>query len=135
MFFVFFCIFGITTLVVTLLRLLKSKIAIKVELNSQSEILKCYFSTKKFEEIPFDALAFAFTERYSHNSLTIYKTFLGTREQLVKKKLTELIGLRVTLSWQKKQLREIAFKLEKQGIHKTLADNRDLPLWERIISN
>jgi hypothetical protein len=135
MFIVFFCLFGIPTLAATLPKLFKSKIPEKIVIDEETEKLRIHFSKRNIKELPFDGLTYALTERWGHNSLTFYKTFIGTRGQLVNNKMTELIGLTFSLSWKKSQIREISKELQKQGIRITLAENRDLPLWERIISN
>ena len=60
-------------------------------------------------------------------------TFLGTRGQLVTRKLTEVIGFKRTFSWNKQQVYEIVAELENNEILELQGENRELPLWERMI--
>ena len=131
----FFFLFGVPTLSVTLPILIKSKIPKMLVIDTKAGKMIIHFNKKNITELNFDELTYSITEHKLHNSLTLYKTFIGTRNQPVNKKLTELIGMNFSLSWKKYQVREISKELKKQGIKTILAENRDLPLWERIISN
>lgn len=119
---------------IALYRILKSKIAREISLDK--EMLLIVFKKDEKLEIPIDNLAYAITHTHSnHVGLTMFKKFEGSRGQDVFKKVTELIGRKVTFSWKKQQLLEIRDAFDEMGITQTKADNQDLPLWERILSN
>ena len=110
-------------------KLIKSKIPREIQIDSKNEICTIIYSANDKVETPFENLGFA----ENASSLTLYKTFVGTRGQDVFNKITEIIGLQLTLSWKIVHIREISDELTKQGILQTKADNRDLNLWERLI--
>lgn len=129
-------IFGIPVFLGTIGRLFKSKVPIGVGLDFEHEIFRIAYSKKNIQDIPFNELGYAKVgEHSSHFALTIYKTYIGTRGQLVFNKVIELIGMPLTFSWKKWQIAEICSELERLNINQTKAKNADLPLWERIISN
>ena len=128
--------FGWPFITVTANKLIKSKIAREIQLDMTNNNCQLVFSKKNVMDIPFDQLAYAVVGNHkSHFALTIYKTYIGSRGQTVFTKATEIIGLRVTFSWKVRQITEIANELEILNIEKIKASNKDLPLWERIISN
>ena len=117
-------------------KLLSSKIAREILIENEAERVKVIFSKTNQIIIPFEMLAIAISNSHSsHIGLTLYKTYAGTRGQLVKNKVVELIGLDLTFSWKKQQVLAIVEELQKLNILEVKAENRDLPLWERIISN
>jgi len=129
-----FAIFWVPVALIALYRILKSKIPSGISISDLE--LKIEYSKKEKIEIPLEGLAFAVTNHHkSHIGLTIYKKFEGSRGQDVFKKVTELIGRNFTMAWKKEQLQEIHDSLKSAAVTETKADNRDLPLWERILSN
>lgn len=130
----FFIIVGIPTLIATIPKLLKSNIPKKVKIDADNEQLIMFYGKNHFDAVFFDELAYSFNNKYSHNYLILYRTFAGTRGQLVKKKMTEMIGMEKTRSWKIDQIDEIGRKLQELGIQSIVADNKDLPLWERMLS-
>jgi hypothetical protein len=129
-------LFAIPIWIIFTKRLITSKIPKSIKIDHQNAELSVIFSSKSKLTLSFDELGFAVSNKFkSHIGLTIYKIFLGTRGQLVTKRITEIVGLNFTTSWKKNQVAEIIEELEKLGIVKTKAENRDLPLWERLLSN
>ena len=85
------------------------------------------FSKKNIVKINLTDLAYSFSNKQAdHNSVTFYKSFVGTRGQMVYKKVTEVIGINYTLSWKKQQVNEIQSVLSDLGIQQRVADNDDL---------
>jgi hypothetical protein len=127
-------IFWIPIALIALYRISKSKIAKEVSVLSDKLVI--VFNKDESIEIPIVNLAYAITEAHkTHIGLTFFKKFEGSRGQDVFKKVTELIGRNITVAWKKEQILEIKSTLEKLEITKTTAQNQDLPLWERILSN
>ena len=115
-------------------RLFKATIPRQIHLDSEQRTFIIIYSKKKFETIDFDQLGFSKVDSFgNYICLTLYKTFLGTRGQLVTKKLTEIIGFKRTFSWNKQQVYEIVAELENHQILELQGENRELPLWERMI--
>lgn len=122
-------LFWVVIIIGTFRKLIKSKIPVEIQIDSKNEICTIIYSANDKVETPFENLGFA----ENGSLLTLYKTFVGTRGQDVFNKITEIIGLQITLSWKTVHIREISDELTKQGILQTKADNRDLNLWERLI--
>ena len=124
---------GIIVIPITLKRLLSSKLVCELTFDDEKQTLKIRFSGS-MEMLQYENLAFAYnSENNSYNELTLYKTFVGTRGQLVKTHLTDIIGLKWTTSWKKSQVEEIVHSLTVRNIVSYLPANKDLPLWERYI--
>lgn len=130
----FFVLVGIPTLLAVIPRLFKGKIADKVELDQSRRTLTLGYGKGREQTLDFDELVFAFTVHDCYDSLVFFKTFTGTRGQLVTKKLTELIGLGVTVSWKQNQLREIRDELLKTEVERIDDPSRNLALWEKLLS-
>ncbi len=130
-----FVLLGMPLLLATFSQLIKSKVPVKIEIDSNAHELILFFSKKNSTKLRFDDLLFSYCEKVSHNCLTIYKTFVGTRGQIVTKKMTILIGLPMTLSWKKQQLKEIETAFQELEIPVIDDEHKHLPLWERLISN
>ena len=126
----------IPVLVVTLKKLFASNIAGEITIDREENFCRIAFSKKNIVKINLTDLAYSFSNKQAdHNSVTFYKSFVGTRGQMVYKKVTEVIGINYTLSWKKQQVNEIQSVLSDLGIQQRVADNDDLSIWERIISN
>ena len=121
-------------LLVTISRLAKSKVPTQIQIDTLGRKVIINYSRSKVEELVFEQIAFSKIDPFgSYVCLTFYKTFEGTRGQLVTKKLTDVIGLKWTLSWKKHQVFEILAELESNNILEMEPENRELPLWERLI--
>lgn len=128
-----FLVTGIILIPITLKRLLFSKIASELTIDDDNQLLTLKINGQ-LEEIPFENLGYAFNNQHmSFNELTIYKTYIGTRGQVVKSYLTDIIGMMYTTSWKKSQVVAIAEAFEKMPIIKFKPEHKDLPLWERFI--
>jgi len=127
--------FWLPVVLVTLSRLFKSKIAKAIVVHHENHEVEIHLNKKKILKVRFDQLSFAVSGNNFHRGVTFYRTYIGTRGQLVTQKITEVIGVKYTLSWKMSQLVEIVNELRANQINETKAENRNLPLWERIISN
>lgn len=126
--------FWAPVLFVTMSRLLKAKIPKEIEIDSNSRKIRIWYSKRKVDEFDLEQLGYSKVGKFNgYICLTLYKTFIGSRGQLVTKKLTDLVGLKRTLSWKKYQVFEIIAELEKNEVLELLPENPDLPLWERLI--
>lgn len=127
-------IFWIPIALIALYRISKSKIAKEISIHNDK--LTISFKKNVTVEIPLKDLAYAVTDVHkSHVGLTFFKKFKGSRGQDVFQKVTELIGRKLTVAWKKRDLLDIKDTLDELNVTQTQAENRDLPLWERILSN
>ena len=85
-------------------------------------------------EIPFDELAFALdSEHRNFNELTIYRTYIGTKGQVVNNYITDITGMKRTTSWKMSQVTSIANELNNRELRSFKPTHKELPLWERFI--
>lgn len=124
---------GVIIVPITLKRLLSAKLVNKFTIDDENQVVKVRFSNS-YEIIPFEQLGFAFNSEHStYNELTLYKTYIGTRGQIVKNYLSDIVGMKWTTSWKKSQVTEIYDALSSRNINSFNPQNKDLPLWERFI--
>jgi hypothetical protein len=133
--FLTFSPFWIPLLIVTLKRLLSSKIPKELTFDDELASLIVIYSGRKQEIIPLEKLAYSHSDlNRSHVSLTFYKTFYGTRDQLVYKEVVQVIGMKWTLSWTTGQLKELIAHMEALEISKRLNKDEHMSLFDKIIS-
>jgi len=124
----------IPLLVVTLKTLLTSKIPKKIAIDNNRDLVITYNKHKE-DRISLDNLA------YSHSvldrstiSITFYKTFVGTRGQIVYHKLVQVIGMKWTRSSTKDQVKELINYLLQLEVERKESVNDNLSLFDKISS-
>ncbi len=114
------------------------KMVVGIEIEESRRVVIIEFVKDQKEELLFDDMAFSFhgnLDQFDYCSLSFYHTFLGSRNQLVTKKIKELIGLNWSFSWKKKQLLEVREDLIRLGIQEVASESEEDPLWSKIISS
>ena len=125
---------SIPILLVMLKRILKSKTPIEITLNSDSQLLVLVYSKEKRKEIDFSNLAYSIITKSRSRVLTFFSTYIGTRGQTVYQEEVEIYGIKYSSSWTIEIINEIIEKLVEVNIEHTYPRNKNLPLWERMIS-
>lgn len=129
----FLIILGIFIIPITLKRLLSDKLVRQVSIDDDKRILNITYR-KSTMEIPFDELAFALdSEHRNFNELTIYRTYIGTKGQVVNNYITDITGMKRTTSWKMSQVTSIANELNNRELRSFKPTHKELPLWERFI--
>jgi hypothetical protein len=120
--------------VVTLKKLLTTKVPKQISVDNYGNMLVTYNKTTG-DAIHFDNLA------YSHSnldgnaiSITFYKSFVGTRGQIVDKKVVQVIGMKWTRSWSRNQIIDIINYLTELKVKKKVSANERLSLFDKLSS-
>lgn len=117
-------------------KLVNTKTPMQITFDEERQIFEIIYSKKKIDIIPFENLKFSYSDNNpTHNSITFYKSFIGTRGQIVTNKVTEIFGFKFTFSWNKSQVSDVYRYLNEKEISSNKTENENLPLWEKILSN
>lgn len=124
----------IPLLVVTLNKLLRARIPKEITFSDQKTLIIRY-NKREHEFIPFENLAYSHSDlTKNHISLTFYKTFVGSRGQVVYNEKIQMIGMRWTLSWTTEQIKEVIGHLKQLEIERKKSNNENLSLFDKISS-
>ena len=124
----------IPILMVVTNKLLNQKIPIQITLDEKNKLCEIYYTKKKTDIIPFENLKYSYSDdNKMNNSITFYRSFIGTRGQIVTNKVSEIVGFKFTLSWNKKQVNELHDFFKQVEITSTEVENENLPLWEKML--
>lgn len=111
--------------------ILRKKTPLEITIDAERLILKYRRETI---ELPIANVSYSFYSKDQYQVLTIYKSTVGTRGQIVNKHLQELIGFKTSSSWTTRKLTEIKSKLQEFEALEIKDGKTNFPLWERIMA-
>jgi hypothetical protein len=133
---VFTSFLWIPILMVVTNKLVNQKIPLQITFDEESKLCEINYSKNKTDTIPFENLKYSYSDdNKMHNSITFFRSFIGTRGQIVTNKVSEIVGFKYTFSWNKKQVNELHSYLKRIEISSTNTENENLPLWEKMLSD
>lgn len=117
----------------TLSKLLRVRIPTNVQIDEGEHKIHIAFSHKETIEMELNFLSYSFTTFTKNRSgIVFFRTFLGSRGQIINKEVAEILSLGTTpKGWSRQQLLEIKQCLNLLSIPENKPDT--LPFWERLI--